>query len=168
VEPYVFIVFFSGHVNVTGIPGLKDIKHALCSLRRELGLKRVKFKGRKIDTITCSVPLTTSDVFRRINIPSLQDYLEAGGRGRPPFTESAYIRCTFNPERFAGLFIKTRIGTVLIFKSAKCILVGCNSPSRCTTLAGELLAVLNRHERLERLRPPGDGAHVLGGDGPLP
>jgi TATA-box binding protein (TBP) (component of TFIID and TFIIIB) len=51
---------------------------------------------------------------------------------------------TFNPERFAGLFIKLSGGTVIIFRTGKVNIVGCKSISDVNEIWNQIRPILQK------------------------
>jgi TATA-box binding protein (TBP) (component of TFIID and TFIIIB) len=124
-EKYTYIIFKSGksstnHINVTKIKRLEDvdeaIKHITCLLRVE-ELKRT------IDNITVSINLQ-----KKINLLAL-----------PHFKES--ISTSFNPEKFPGVFVKFTYGTIILFHTGKCILIGVKTISDIECLTSKLVVI---------------------------
>lgn len=93
------------HFNVTKLKSIKDIFSFLFFFSREYFSYDTTLLSLKIDNITSSF-----NVGCVINLKRVQSFFE---------------NCKFNPERFAGLFIKFNEGTAIIFRNGKVNIVGC-------------------------------------------
>ena len=108
---FTYIIFKTGkqknnHINITKINSEPVIKTAIEILQTIL--KNIVIQKQTVDNITASVnlykPITLS------HIPNIYRNID----------------CTisYNPEKFPGLFIKVKNGTIIIFHTGKCIIIG--------------------------------------------
>lgn len=108
---YVFCIFERKdkfiHFNVTKIKSYQDIFDFIFFFSKEYFTYDTKLISLKIDNITASFNLN-----RVLNLIKIKE----------SFTESK-----FNPERFAGVFIKSKDGTIIIFRNGKVNIVGCKT-----------------------------------------
>jgi TATA-box binding protein (TBP) (component of TFIID and TFIIIB) len=116
-KPYVLCVFKS-YINATGIRSFEEIE----TLKRILlQLFEIKNITLRIDNLT--VRLNIKQFTSQLFLPLLADFLNRNKLKY--FVDSV----KFNPEIFSGLFLKfknKKFGTVLFFKSAACMLLGCS------------------------------------------
>jgi hypothetical protein len=110
-DVYVFCIFERKdkfvHFNVTKIKSYQDIFDFIFFFSKEYFSYDTKLISLKIDNITASF-----NINRVLNLIKIKEI----------FTNSK-----FNPERFAGLFIKLKDGTVIIFRNGKVNIVGCKT-----------------------------------------
>jgi hypothetical protein len=95
------------HFNVTKIISIPDIFNFLFFFSREYFSYGSFLLSMKIDNITASFNLKNKINFNKISLYNL--------------------KYTFNPERFAGLFIKLSKGTAIVFRNGKINIVGCKT-----------------------------------------
>lgn len=112
---YTFILFKSkdkirNHINVTNIKKLENIEEAISAITELLDIEKDDIFSTVIDNITASFSVKKDFNFL--------DILEK-------FKTLANI--TYNNEKFPGIFLKFQSGTVIIFHTGKCILIGCKS-----------------------------------------
>jgi Transcription factor TFIID (or TATA-binding protein, TBP) len=93
------------HFNVTKIKSINDVFNFLFFFSCEYFTYDTTLLSLKIDNITSSF-----NINQIINLKRVQSF----------FQDSK-----FNPERFAGLFIKYFSGTAIIFRNGKVNIVGC-------------------------------------------
>ncbi len=109
----VFIVFYSGYVNCTGLKTQEDIPAALALFQEVSGPSNICFGKVKIDNIAA-----TSHLGKKISLTSL----------KPPRGEVTQV--CYNPERFAGAHVKlNKGGCCIVFENGKVVLVGAKSDS---------------------------------------
>jgi hypothetical protein len=110
-DKYVLCIFEKNnktiHFNVTKIKSVRDIFDFLFFFACEYFTFDTCLISLKIDNITASFNIRSS-----LNLKKIQTF----------FTKSK-----FNPDRFAGLFIKFEKGTAIIFRNGKVNIVGCKS-----------------------------------------
>ena len=113
-KTYVYVIFFTGHVNVTGCSSVEAIGLSRDILLQCLGT-RMEIGKITIDNITSSGAINR---VKKIRLPELTQKLK---RLEIPFR--------YNPHRFPGLNFKLKSVTVIVFNSGKFILVGSKSMS---------------------------------------
>jgi transcriptional antiterminator Rof (Rho-off) len=108
-DKYVLCIFEKNnetiHFNVTKIKSVSDIFAFLFFFSCEYFTFDTCLLSLKIDNITSSFNIGST-----LNLKKIQNF---------------YKNCKFNPERFAGLFIKFEKGTAIIFRNGKVNIVGC-------------------------------------------
>ena len=127
-DKYVICIFEKNdqtiHFNVTKIKSIKDIFEFLFFFSREYFTYDSRLISLKIDNITSS-----------FNVGSLLNLKEI---------QKNYKNSNFNPERFAGMFIKFEGGTAIIFRNGKVNIVGCKSVSKIQEIWKELEPILRK------------------------
>lgn len=115
VSNFVYICFYSGFVNATGIKSFPEIRVCLSTFRRYFSFKRKYFKEYVIDSISSTYPktLTTKCAVSAI-LPEAYNHPDV-------------ISVKYNRERFPAVFIRTNFGTILWFATASIITVGSKS-----------------------------------------
>jgi hypothetical protein len=125
---YVFCVFekkdTTVHFNVTKIKTIADIFKFLFFFSCEYFSYDSKLLSLTIDNITASV-----NSLQNVNLHSMKKLCS---------------NATFNPERFAGLFIKLSGGTVIIFRTGKVNIVGCKSISDVNEIWNQIRPILQK------------------------
>ena len=117
----VYTCFKSGFINVTGVRSIADIQKTIEHLAFYLGISGEDFSTIKIDNIHASCTLPEE----KINLRKLIKIL--------PVDSKLKIKETrYNRQRFPGLTIKTKIGSILWFSSNKVLITGCNSQASLT------------------------------------
>lgn len=119
---YTFVLFKSkdciqNHLNVTNIKKYENIEDAIYTLKFLLNFEVNDIFSTTIDNITASFSIQRSFKFL--------DVLE---------TFKSLSKVTYNNEKFPGIFLKFDIGTVIIFHTGKCIVIGCKSLSNIECL----------------------------------
>lgn len=137
---YVYVIFFTGHVNVTSIQGLNRVPDAIYCLLTDFKLDVTPFPKWTCDNITADgyinlkQKLDLSDVCRKLR------------------NSETFAKIRFNTQRFPGCFIKTIYGTILFFNSGKYVLVGIKSTQAIYALEqlfiSEICAIINANEFL--------------------
>lgn len=110
------------HFNVTKIKKIENVFDFLFFFSVNYFSFDTKLLSLTIDNITASFNL-----HRKINLIKLRDYFQ---------------HFTFNPERFAGFFIKKKEGTIIIFRNGKVNIVGCKSPKIVEEIWKEIEPIL--------------------------
>ena len=113
---FVYIIFYTGHVNITGARDFDQVETAKCELIRIISNSLISINKTVIDNICLSGSLNTS-----FDLITFADYLRSIDRD-----------FCFNPRRFPGLSvtsIERESGTFLIFASGKFVLVGVKNES---------------------------------------
>lgn len=126
-DVYVFCIFERKdgyvHFNVTKIKSIADIYNFLFFFSDQYFTYDTILKSLKIDNITSN--FTTKD---SINLQKIN---------------SQNLNVKFNPERFAGYFIKFVGGTAIIFRSGKINIVGCKTVSAINEICLQLKKILH-------------------------
>lgn len=139
---YVYIIFFSGHVNVTSIKCLNTVPNAIFCLLHDLNLSILPQPDWICDNITADGAIKLrhkvdlSYICKKLREQHQQDF----------------IQVRFNTQKFPGCFLKTNFGTVLFFNTGKYVLVGLKSQSDILLLehlfVTRLCAIINEIEHL--------------------
>ena len=128
----VYTCFKSGFINITGVRSITDIQKAVDQLAFYLGISCNDFSPVKIDNIHASCTLPEE----KINLRKLIKIL--------PVDSKLKIKETrYNRQRFPGLTIKTKRGSIIWFSSNKVLITGCNSQaslSACKELIDHIYA----------------------------
>ena len=99
------------HCNITNVSKFSDIDYAcdhfLKTLLQELNVTEI---FRRVDNISA-----TLNLFLKINIHDIIPYFKS--------------KCNigYNSEKFPGVFLKFKEGTVIIFHTGKCVFIGCKT-----------------------------------------
>jgi Transcription factor TFIID (or TATA-binding protein, TBP) len=109
---FTYILFKSknnqhNHLNVTNIPNFEEIDQAVNSYKN---ITNSSVISQTVDNITASFSLKNKFNFLEIV---------------EKFSDIAKV--TYNSEKFPGIFIKFDKGTVIVFHTGKCIIIGCKS-----------------------------------------
>lgn len=122
---YTYIIFKvnkagKNHVNITKIPAICDIVDAVNY-----------FKEHIIDCVTDNITIdnisATASTNHRLNLKQIvlnNDYKHL----------TNFVALKYNNQLFPGLFLKFHTGTVIIFHSGKCVIVGCKDETSITCL----------------------------------
>jgi len=109
---YVFFKSSDGkinHLNITNIPNFATIDisvhHFLNTLLKKFEISEI---FRRVDNITGSINLK-----EKIDLIHLIDHFKN------------ICRVSYNAEKFPGAFLKFNKGTIIVFHTGKCILIGC-------------------------------------------
>lgn len=115
----VYTIFHnSSHVNVTGIPTLKELNFALFRFNKQLQ-QNIKIDDVVIDNIT-AVGFIWENKKEKINLIPIEEHIRSL---KLPLTT-----VNLRPDFFPGAVIRTKgYGTVILFSSGKYIIVGCKS-----------------------------------------
>lgn len=123
---YTYIIFKvnkegKNHVNITKIPLIHNISDAV-----------EYFKDKIIDCTTENISIdnisATASAKTRLNLQKIvlkKDYKNLDN----------FLALKYNNQLFPGLFLKFQTGTVIVFHSGKCVIVGCKDETsiRCLT-----------------------------------
>lgn len=116
---FTYIIFLNGHINITGIRSFGQFEAVLDELSKVLGLRLPPMELRlRVDNI-CSSGRTPL-IF--LPLQSLEEKLKEHLKRcyLRPFIE----RLDYQPDKFPALYLKTKIGCILLFNSGKFVLVG--------------------------------------------
>lgn len=125
---YTYILFKSkdkiqNHLNITNISNLEKVENAICIYKDMF--QSVNIISQTIDNITASFTLNKSFNFLDV-IENFKDI----------------AKVSYNSEKFPGIFIKFPIGTVIIFHTGKCIIIGCKSVDNLEWLVKKINAYI--------------------------
>lgn len=95
------------HFNVTKLKSISEIYDFLFFFSSEYFSYDTSLISLKIDNITASFIIQ-----HKINLKKVQTLIR---------------NCKFNPDRFAGLFVKCENGTAIVFSNGKVNIVGCKN-----------------------------------------
>ena len=139
---FIFIIFFGGHINITGVRHFQDIKKAVQELRLILKLNQHTILEYTIDNV-CSAGQTP---FHLILLQPLclllHHHLE-----RWCMYREFVLTVHYQPEKFPSLHIKTKIGSILLFGTGKFIFVGYKRQADAQYLLDLLQHVLGRRRK---------------------
>ena len=112
---YTYIIFKTccknvEHVNITKISCSEKLENSVSHLQFLLSPTIIITTHFQIDNITARFNFQ-----KQINIKKICECLK-----------SEDVKLSFNKEKFPGMFIKFKKGTVILFNSGKSVCVGCN------------------------------------------
>lgn len=136
-DRFVFVIFFTGHVNCTKLRTFLDIEEARSLLDRHL-LGAFEFSRSVVDNISAS----GSTGANPLNLRKFASYL--GEQNLP---------CKYNPERFPGLNFRLSDTTFVLFRSGKFLAVGSRSLSSLAILVGLFSKYLDKYQIARECRP---------------
>lgn len=124
-DKYTYIIFKSkdlvtNHINVTKIGKFEDVPESIIKI---LSLLQVIEQKRVVDNITVSLNL-----HKEINLNCLPDF-------------SSIIAKSYNTEKFPGVFLKFDCGTIILFHTGKCILIGVKKESDIECLISKVVSI---------------------------
>lgn len=119
-DKFVFVIFFTGHVNCTKLRTLSEIDEARNLLDGHF-LGAFGFSPPEVDNISASGFIG----FDSLNLRKFAKFLE-----------SEELPYKFNPERFPGLNFRLKGITFVIFSSGKFLAVGSRSLTTLSILVG--------------------------------
>jgi len=127
------LVFRSGKIVVTGTRSAEEAKLAARKFGRvimKVGYPDARFKDFKVENLvsTFTVPFPI--------------HLEQLYRDLPPTMHSQY-----EPEVFPGLIFKGRTGTLLIFVSGKCVMIGMKTQYDIDKAYCDIMPLLDKHRK---------------------
>jgi hypothetical protein len=127
-DVYVFCIFERKdkfvHFNVTKIKSYKDIFDFIFFFSKEYFSYDTKLISLKIDNITASF-----NINRVLDLIKIKEIIPSS---------------KFNPERFAGLFLKLKDGTIIIFRNGKVNIVGCKTINVIRKLWNQMEPILQK------------------------
>lgn len=133
-DKYVYVIFFSGHVNCTKLRTLSEIDEARAVLDGHL-LGAFDFSPPEVDNISASGVA---------GIGSLNLRKFAG------FLRDEKLPFRFNPERFPGLNFRLNDVTFVLFSSGKFLAVGSKSLATLSILVGLFSKYLEKFSKIEK------------------
>lgn len=122
---FTYIIFkskdeqFESHVNITKIPSINKIPLAIDIIT---SLKQCTAISYKIDNI-----IATTNLKKRINLAIIS-------------RSECFENIKYNNEKFPGVFLKFKIGTVILFHSGKLVIVGCKNIENIECLISKICA----------------------------
>lgn len=132
--PFVYHINTSGHINFSGVKSFSEIAKAQRIFNEAVNVISV-FKA--VDNITVKLFIKQNKIF----IPRLVDYLT-----KEKCAESNITEVRFDSNIFCGVFIKFQNGTVLAFKSAKCMLVGVKKRKHIQFIEDTINVILDEYD----------------------
>ena len=134
-QKFVFIIFYSGHVNCTKIKSMTQIPEVMQKLNELFPDLQVNYT--QTDNISASGVLLNS----KINLFELSQHFKDNSQAHH-----------FNPQLFPGLYTKYNSATFIIFKTGKFVCVGTKSISEleqvCEKFEENINKFLRNHECL--------------------
>jgi TATA-box binding protein (TBP) (component of TFIID and TFIIIB) len=115
---YVYVCFFSGFINATGIRRLSGVQRSIKYFRRHLGLKEKDVNEHVIDSIASHWPKTSTSLLSHQRAPTLIE---------KAFYHDRVKTIKYNRQRFPAVFLKTDHGTILWFPSPAIVAMGSRS-----------------------------------------
>lgn len=129
---YTYVYFKSSdseinHLNITNIPEFKKIDIACNHILKNI-LKPFKIKEiyRRVDNISASLNLN-----KKIDLLKIVSYFQK------------ICQVSYNTEKFPGVFLKFKYGTIIIFHTGKCIFIGCKFLRNLKCLEKHILTYVN-------------------------
>lgn len=114
---YAYIIFLNGHINVTGIRSRSEIEDALREVRHLFRLQPDSELQYKIDNICASGYIESE-----LNLPSI--YMSVLNHLKDCPLSLSIISASYRPEKFPAFHLKTKLGSILLFRSGKFVFVG--------------------------------------------
>ena len=127
---YVYVLFSSGHVNITGVRSMMLVQDSIKTLESILHLKN------NIISITIDNISAAADVKKPVNLYQLAQ----------KNIQNVTIR--FNLEKFPGLFFTTKHGTAIVFSSGKIIVIGVKQVVQAEECIEKLWRALHVHTKM--------------------
>ena len=116
-QSFVLIIFYKGHINITGIRDWQDIGRAYTIVHYFAQRIQAKVLYRKIDNISASFFFNNS-VKLKLLLPSFCQFIRDG---------SYFKTVNLNLDKFAGACLRSDKGTVVLFSTYSCYTVGAKS-----------------------------------------
>lgn len=131
---FVFCIYYSGHINVTGIQTVQQIGACINIIATLPGIKQ--FNKITIDNITSTAKLHSSIYkWNRSFTTYLQDVAN----------HNIFSKIQYSPQTFPGAFLKTKSeGTIVFFASGKFNVVGCKSAHSLITLIARFTSLIRQ------------------------
>lgn len=128
---FVFCVYYTGHINVTGLSRLDQIKHCAKLIKQIPGIQKISYC--KVDNITCtgSVTFKSKSVFLKLIKFAFDS------------SSNLFDRIKYCQETFSGALFANANGTLVLFMSGKFNIVGCDTYLKAITLYNDLLKLLD-------------------------
>ena len=128
-KKFTYIIFKEGkrnnnHVNITKIQNFNDVICAQEELKDICSYIVIIENTLKVDNITASL-----DIEKTINLVSTATTL------------TSISKISYNTEKFPGLFAKFSIGTIILFHTGKCILIGAKTIQDLECLVSKLVHI---------------------------
>ena len=124
---FVFSVYYSGHINVTGLKSFEKIPEVQKIIKSFYGIKKII--STSVDNITCSA--TINPTIYKWNRP-FTSFL------RDIEKEHVFDIIQYSPQTFPGAFLKTKnCGTIVFFATGKFNVVGCKTIKSIKKLLGD-------------------------------
>lgn len=125
---YTYILFKTGknnnnHINITKIKHFEKIDNAvkiITDVLKSCGFCEIY---RKIDNITASI-----NINKTVNLLTLVNKFKSE-------------KISYNPEKFPGIFIKFFKGTIIVFHTGRCIIIGTKTTSDIECLVQQLAGI---------------------------
>ena len=143
-KTFVFIVYYKGHVNVTGLKGNREISSA-CRLLKKW-FKRHNLVGFKVDNFTASSTLTYGSLFEwpRSFLGLLTDIKDKFvGTHLHGITKYSLLNIHCHRQKFPGAFLKYSVGTVILFASGKFNIVGVKKKQHIREMCQDMNAIVS-------------------------
>jgi hypothetical protein len=121
---YTYIIFKTNksnenHINITKIPSIKEVLESI-ELLQSLFDFIITYKS--IDNI-----IATTNLFRKLDLFSI-------------CKQNIFSSTKYNNEKFPGLFIKSKLGTSILFNSGKIVIVGAKTEKDIECLIQKICA----------------------------
>lgn len=132
-EPFVFCIYYRGHINITGIRSSENIT---VSLRKLMAVKGVlKVYSVKVDNITCTSKLSSRAYQWTTSFTSYLTKLD---------NLQIFDSVQYSPQVFPGAFLKrANYGTVVFFATGKFNIVGCKSKDELLLTIEQFISAIN-------------------------
>ena len=128
---YVYIIFFSGHINVTGLKTLDHIPLCMEHIKKKLQLDTFEMSPAKVDNICASGKIPQHNI-------SMNNIMENAKLSR------CFKSIHYDRDGFPGCFLKHSLGTIILFKSQKYVIVGVDTVAKLNTIYTEILLPLTQ------------------------
>lgn len=129
---YVYIIFWSGYINITKIP---NVRHVKASVRHLMTL----FKNEKLFIDPSSIRIhnisASGQFSEKHNLKILSQHFKKSRKA---------LRVKLNLIFFPGLFIRYKGGTCTIFQNGKYTILGCKNYTRIIKIANSVCVYMKK------------------------
>lgn len=132
---YVFIIFYKGAVNITGIKRFEDISDAIETFCESFCIDQQQITKHTVDNVSAS-----GDFGHEVNLYKLKKQING-----QEDVANLFSSVSFNPNYFPAAFCKTySVGTILVFGGGKYNIVGAKCQQDVEKIYREMLVSINK------------------------
>lgn len=129
VDNMVAIVFYTGHLNITGVKSKLSPVTLLPWIHEHLFNSEIGVVFLSIDNITYSFATR-----KTLNVPAIYNHFVTTWRDVFYAEGVSFVSAKYEPRRFASTFLKFSTGCISVFRSGKCVIVGSKRIADCIQL----------------------------------